>query len=139
MEYIADAYMRLTNAKIAGLNYSETQHALKEIQSISKELHSYLIAQLNARSFKPDEVKNVNHRTLPQMTNLWLNMTQYAQRFCFSDSPGAKIVDENGAELINQVDYKIMNLTAFCNIVGDFVQAAESANVDSYYKDIVEF
>lgn len=137
MDKIANAYMRLTNAKIMKLTYAEAQEALDEIRLGAKDLYKLLVDQLNSRQLLPADIQNVNARVLPGLDLHWLNMTQYAQIFCFAFVPGQIITDDQGVDHIVKEDFKIKNLTALAYICRDFVMEAEAACVDSYYKDIV--
>lgn len=139
MDKLSDAYMRLTNAKVFKLNRSEAEDALKEMRSVAKELYRYLVVELNTRGVSAEENKNVNARVIPTLDLAFQNMIQYGNRFCFSNIPGDTIIDQDGAEHIQQEDWKIMNLTAFANIVPILIATADEAKVDSYYKEYVGF
>lgn len=139
MDKIQDAYMRLTNAKVFKLNLAETEDALKEIRSLSKELYLYLVTELNARGVTTEENKNVNARVVPTLDLALQNMVQYGHRFCFSNVPGDKIIDQDGVEQIVQQDFKIMNLTCFANIVPILIATSEEAKAESYFREIAGF
>lgn len=139
MAKIQDAYMRLTNAKVFKLTRAEANDALKEIRSVSKELYKYLVGELSARGVTSEEDQNVNARVIPTLDLALQNMVQYGHRFCFSNIPGDVVVDQDGVEHIQQVDHKIMNLTAFAHIVPILIATSEAANIDSYYKEYVGF
>jgi hypothetical protein len=143
VQRIADAYLKLTNAKVLKLTYAEASDALKEIRAASKDLQSYIFKELNARNITIDDDKNVNDRVLPSLDSHWLNCGHYAQRFCFSNVPG-DVIQVPGADgeiinHINLIDYKIQNLTAFAHIVHDLVLIAEATKVEPYFREIAPF